>query len=277
MVEFLDTVSAPLASKMLQQMGLDKTTEPFKLLDNGAGLGVVAAEIQKMVNKQVLAKSSIISADFSESTVEFVRRRIEKEGWVNTDARVVDAQKTGFPDNEFTHLTMNIGFHVVPDSEAALRESIRVLKPGGTLGFTTWHDHGSGWEPDFRSALASFPFEAPFVMRMQTTRWGNWSNVNWIRRTLEDLGLEDVKVDVMARLQHIHSPDDFVACFEMMFGWVINSNWSEELRREHGLEEVKSLIREHLEAKYGGRDWDVTWTSIIASARVPGGKYVEAV
>lgn len=92
MVEFVNTVSAPLAARMLAQIGLDKTTEPFKLLDNGAGLGVVAAEIQKTVNKDVLAQSSIISADFSESTVEFVKTRIEQEGWVNTEAKVVDAQ-----------------------------------------------------------------------------------------------------------------------------------------------------------------------------------------
>ncbi|KAB5555035.1 S-adenosyl-L-methionine-dependent methyltransferase [Coniochaeta sp. 2T2.1] len=273
MLEFVATVSAPLASKMLTQIGLDKTrTEGFKLLDNGAGLGVVAAEIHRMVDRDVLAQSKIISGDFSESAVEFVRKLVEKEGWKETEARIVDAQKTGFPDNEFSHLTMNIGFHVVPDSEAALKESIRILKPGGTLGFTTWHDQNAGWAPDFRSALESFPFEAPFEMRMQTTQWGKWSDVNWIRRTLEDLGLEDVKVDVLATLQRIHGAEDYVACFEMMFKWVINSQWSEELRKEHGIEEVKGLVREHLREKYGGRGWDATWVSIIASARVPGGK-----
>jgi hypothetical protein len=95
MLEFVDTVSAPLATRMLQQIGLDTMQKPFKLLDNGAGLGVVAAEVQKMVDKDVLAQSSVISADFSESTVELVRGRIEKEGWVNTEARVVDAQVGG--------------------------------------------------------------------------------------------------------------------------------------------------------------------------------------
>lgn len=109
-------------------------------------------------------------------------------------------------------------------------------------------------------------------MRMQTTGWGNWSSVNWTRTTLEDLGLEDVKVDVMAHLQHIRDAADFVACFERMMSMVMNSNWSEELRREHGIDEVKTLVRMYLEEKYRGKGWDVTWTSIIASARVPGGK-----
>lgn len=95
MLDFVDTVSGPLAARMLAQTGLAKATEPFRLLDNGAGLGVVAAEIQKTVDKEVLAKSSIVSADFSESAVEFVKQRIEKEGWLNTEARVVDAQVSG--------------------------------------------------------------------------------------------------------------------------------------------------------------------------------------
>lgn len=92
MLELTDTVCAPLVAKMLKQAGFYPTKKPFKLLDNAAGLGVVAAVVQKTVDKDVLAQSRIISADFSESIVEFVKGRIEKEGWVNTEARVVDAQ-----------------------------------------------------------------------------------------------------------------------------------------------------------------------------------------
>ena len=92
MLEFVDEVSAPLAAKMLRQIGLDRIAQPFRLLDNGAGLGVVAGLVQTMVDGEVLGKSSVVSADFSEPTVEFVRGRIEREGWRNTEARVVDAQ-----------------------------------------------------------------------------------------------------------------------------------------------------------------------------------------
>jgi hypothetical protein len=113
-------------------------------------------------------------------------------------------------------------------------------------------------------------------MRMQTTKWGNWSSADWIRKTLTDLGLENVKVDVMSHLQHIQSAAEFVRCFEMMIKWVIESNWSEELRAEHGIDEVKKLVEEHLERKYQGRGWDVSWTSIIASGRVPAGPEISA-
>jgi hypothetical protein len=93
MVEFVATVSAPLAGKMLRQIGLDENTrDRFRLLDNGAGLGVVAAELHRTVKQEVLAKSSIISGDFSESAVEFVAKIAQKQSWPNTEVRVIDAQ-----------------------------------------------------------------------------------------------------------------------------------------------------------------------------------------
>jgi hypothetical protein len=120
-----------------------------------------------------------------------------------------------------------------------------------------------------RAAFESFAFEAPFVERMQTTKWGHLSSPTWVKRTLEDQPcLEDVKVDVLSHLQHIGDAEEFVTgTFEMMMNWVINSDWSEELRRDHGIEEVKRLVKEFLEKKYEGRGWELTWTSTIASAR----------
>lgn len=122
MLADVNAVSSPLANKMLGQIGLGKeTTAPFALLDNGAGLGVVGAELQRLVDNTVLAKSSIICGDFSEAMVQATRRRAQREGWVNTEARVINAETTGFPDNHFDYVTMNIGAHVVPDSEAWLK------------------------------------------------------------------------------------------------------------------------------------------------------------
>lgn len=148
-------------------------------------------------------------------------------------------------------------------------ECLRVLKPGGMLGFTTWHKGGIGWAEGVRDAFASFPFEASCSMKMQTTKWGDWSDVNWIKKTLHDQGLEDVKVDVLSHLQPIESAAQFVNNYSSMLEWLISARWSEELKKEHGLDEVKKLVEDYLGEKYGGKGWDLTWTSIIASGRKP--------
>ncbi|KAK4188265.1 S-adenosyl-L-methionine-dependent methyltransferase [Podospora australis] len=262
-------VSAPLVMKMLAQMGLNKdTTTPFKMFENACGAGVVASSLQTTIQPQVLQKSSILCGDFSQQSMDLVKKRIEAEGWVNTTAEIIDGQKTGLPDGEFTHVATNIGFHVIPDSETALNEAIRILKPGGVLGFTTWHRF-PGFVEDISEAFKSFPFEAPFSYALQTTSWGNWENINWVRKTLEGKGLEDVKVDVLAHITRVDSTDHFLSHFGMMVDWVMNSGWSEELRKAHPKDEVFRLLRESLDQKYQNGPWELSWVSLIASGRIP--------
>lgn len=104
---------------------------------------------------------------------------------------------------------------------------------------------------------------------MQTTPWGNWPNVNWVKKALEAKGLEDVKVDVLAHLSRVDSAEQFISHFSMIIKWVMNSCWSEELRSEHPEEEVLGLVKEFVEKKYEGKGWDTTWVSLIASGHVP--------
>lgn len=192
-----------------------------------------------------------------------------------------------FEDGEFTHVATNIGFHVVPDSEAALdgmygrglwlddwteltdAEAIRVLEPGGVLGFSTWHKQ-SGWMEQVKEAFKTFPFEAPCEMALQTTTWGDWSDVNWIRKTLVDKGLHDVKVEVVAYLTPVEGPADFIEKYGMMIDWVMGSGWSEEQKKAHPREEVQALIKEFLEQdpKYGSSGWEMSWVGVLASGCV---------
>ena len=93
LLESMKTISTPLAVKLLDQINLGaNSTEPFRLLEQGCGMGVVAPLLNEAVPREVLEKSSILCGDFSEPLVEFVKKRIEKEGWINTKAEVVDSQ-----------------------------------------------------------------------------------------------------------------------------------------------------------------------------------------
>ncbi|KAK0636467.1 hypothetical protein B0T17DRAFT_613194 [Bombardia bombarda] len=315
-------ICAPLAARMLTQAGIGaETTTPFKLFDNACGPGVVASELQRLIKPAVLQQqSSILCGDFSPQLVELVQQRAEHEGWVKTETKQIDAQvcdtrgsrthpvpslvSSPFhisdpgpgSDQEQrpclcnihpSHVTTNIGFHVIPDSKAALDvsstvthkdqpcvstpEAIRVLKPGGTLALTTWHHRNAGWAADLQAAFASFPFDAPCPVTQQTTRWGDWPDVNWVRKALEQRSLERVQVDVFAFLVSVDGAEHFVAGFEGMMDWVMAGSWSEEARKEHGREEVFGRVRDFLEEKYEGGAWDQTWIGVVATARLPEG------
>lgn len=91
-----ERVSTPLVVRMLGQIGLDEnTTKPFRLVDNGCGSGVVAANLQRLIRPDVMKESSVLCGDFPETMVELVKERIESEGWVNTTAERIDAQVSG--------------------------------------------------------------------------------------------------------------------------------------------------------------------------------------
>ena len=149
-----------------------------------------------------------------------------------------------------------------------IAEAIRILQPGGILGLTTWHKE-VGWITEVREAFKTFPFEAPFDLPLQTTAWGDWSDVNWVRKALEGRGLQDVKVEAFAFLSRSDSADYFVSIFGIMMDVIMNTCWSEELRKQHPKEEVLKLLKEALEKKYGGEGWDVSWVALVASGRVP--------
>lgn len=142
-----------------------------------------------------------------------------------------------------------------------------MLEPGGVLGFTTFHRE-AGWVTEVREAFDSFPFEAPCGMTLQTTAWGRWSDVNWARKTLVARGLQDVKVDVFAFLTQVESADAFLGNFGMMIDWIMNTSWSEEVRKEHPKEEVYRLVKEFLDRKYEGGGWELSWVALVASGRV---------
>lgn len=92
-----ERVSTPLVVRMLDQIGLNaNTTQPFRLVDNGCGAGVVAAQLQRMIRPEVMKESNVLCGDFPEAMVELVKERIESEGWVNTRAERIDAQVSVF-------------------------------------------------------------------------------------------------------------------------------------------------------------------------------------
>ncbi len=76
----------------------------------------------------------VLSTDFSPAMVEAARRRSIK----GAEHRVVDMQAIDLPDASVDAVVCRFGYMLVPDPALALRETRRVLRPGGRLAFATW-------------------------------------------------------------------------------------------------------------------------------------------
>ncbi|EXV06606.1 ubiE/COQ5 methyltransferase family protein [Metarhizium robertsii] len=261
------------AAPLLKQMGMSRArTAPVQFLDSACGTGVVTQEVQGMLARDVLDKSTFICADSSRVLVDVVAGRIQDEAWVNTQAEVLDARDTGLEESSLSHVAVALGLHLIPEPDKVLKDCWRILKDGGVFGATTF-PRGNGskfWIPDMRAAFASLPFDAPFPeeLPMQTHDSGRWYDCEWIRRHLEEEGFGDVQVTVTSGRYHVENAAEFVQFFGMMIPFIMNTWWSEELRREHPVDVVRKGVEEFVESKYEGKGWDVEWEIISMTGLV---------
>jgi SAM-dependent methyltransferase len=101
-----------------------------RLLDVACGTGVVAVTAARQGAK-------VTALDL---TPELLARARENSAIaaVDVDWRQGDAEELPFQDGEFDVVLSQFGHMFAPRPEVAIGEMLRVLKPGGTIAFSTW-------------------------------------------------------------------------------------------------------------------------------------------
>lgn len=95
------------------------------VLEIGVGLGTDFVRFAR-------AGGRLTGVDLTEHSVELVRRRLELEG-LAAELRVADAERLPFEDRRFD-ITYSWGvLHHTPDPVRAMREAVRVTRPGGRV------------------------------------------------------------------------------------------------------------------------------------------------
>ena len=100
------------------------------MLDVGCGTGVVALTAARR-------GAAVTGLDL---TPELVARAKENSAVAGLDIawHQGDAEALPFPDGAFDIVVSQFGHMFAPRPEVAIREMLRVLRPGGTIAFATW-------------------------------------------------------------------------------------------------------------------------------------------
>lgn len=138
---------------ILELAGFESSREQ-SVLEIGVGLGTDHTRFAR-------AGARLTGVDLTEKGIELVRRRLELEG-LSSDLRVADAEQLPFEDASFDRVYSWGVLHHTPDTPRAVREAIRVLRPGGRIcvmlysrhswvSYGLWLRHGPLSRRPFRS------------------------------------------------------------------------------------------------------------------------------
>jgi ubiquinone/menaquinone biosynthesis C-methylase UbiE len=149
----------------------------------------------------------LISTDFSEPMVAAARRRAEELGVSNVEFRTMDAERMDVAGDTIDGALCRWGYMLMANPAAALRETRRVLRPGGRVAFSVWADPASN---QWASAPAAAYIEhtgaeppdprAPGIFAM--------AGEERTRELLDEAGLRPVQVEHVEMEWEFDTPDD---------------------------------------------------------------------
>ena len=111
-----------------------KVPDGGKGLDVGCGSGALTIACAKRNPRAVFTGIDRWGKEYASFSKVLCESNALAEGVANTEFRKGDATKLDFPDETFDAVTSNYVYHNIPvDKQGLLRETLRVLKKGGTF------------------------------------------------------------------------------------------------------------------------------------------------
>ncbi len=120
----------PVGEAMIERLQL---AEDHEHLDLAGGTGEPGLSIARRV-----PKGRVVLTDLVPEMLRIAARRSREAGLTNVETRACSADDLPFDDAAFDRASVRFGLMFLPDPAAAVREVVRVLRPGGRLCSAVW-------------------------------------------------------------------------------------------------------------------------------------------
>ena len=159
----------------------------LRVLEIACGTGIVTRRLQEALS----GRATIVATDLNEPMVEHARQAVASPEITWQQA---DAQSLPFADGSLDVVVCQFGYMFLPDKVQGLRESRRVLAPGGTLIANIWTSlDANPFAQAMHDALAfGFPDDPP---RFLETPYGY--EEDRVRMDMTAAGWEDVRFETL--------------------------------------------------------------------------------
>ncbi|ATE56975.1 MULTISPECIES: class I SAM-dependent methyltransferase [Actinosynnema] len=196
-------------------------TGPYEhALELGCGTGFF---LLNLMQGGVIEKGSV--TDLSPGMVEVALRNAQNLG-LDVDGRVADAERIPYDDNTFDLVVGHAVLHHIPDVPAAMREVLRVLKPGGRFVFAG--------DP---TNIGNF-----YARKLGQLTWWATTNLTKVVPGLDDWRRPQEELDESSRAAALEAVVDL---------HTFDPGSLEEVAREAGAEQVKAVTEELSAALFG--------------------------
>jgi ubiquinone/menaquinone biosynthesis C-methylase UbiE len=205
---FVAPQEVELANEALRLVGLERGEQFLDVAAGPGGLSLPAARVG----------ATVLATDWSPAMIERFEARVREEGLRRAEGRVMDCHALDLLDDSFDVTGSLFGVMLVPDQSGALREMVRVTKPGGRVlviayGFPTELEFLRLFVSALKAVAPEFPGlpDDPPPLEFQV------SDPGVLRRRLTDAGLEDVHIERTAERPAFASGQE-------MWDWVLYGN-----------------------------------------------------
>lgn len=211
-----------------------------KLLDIAAGTGEVAIACAQAM----LPGGRVIAIDLSEGMLAKARQKARRQELDNIDFFNMDAEQLEFKSHCFNHAICSFGLFFLPDMESALKEWVRVVKPGGKLLFSSFTE--KAFQPMmnvFFEQLEGFgvQFEGPLLKKQRL------AEISECLEIMTAAGLEEPTVESHQLGYRIQSVNDWwdICRFSGLRGLLdrLDQQRLSQFRAKH-LERIHSMFGE---------------------------------
>jgi ubiquinone/menaquinone biosynthesis C-methylase UbiE len=125
------TLTLPVSSRLIDAVSPQPGQTILELAAGVGDVGFLAAELIK-------PNGTLICSDFSPEMLTAAQERAQELKIDNVRFRQIDAESIDLETASIDAIICRWGYMLMPDPQAALRESRRVLKQGGRLAFAAW-------------------------------------------------------------------------------------------------------------------------------------------
>ena len=199
--EILQAAAEPVSQWMVDAIDPQPGHRVLELAAGSGDTGFLAAEL-------IEPGGTLISSDVVEEMLDQARARAAELGVTNVEFRTIDAEWIDLPTASLDGVLARWAYMLLADPATALRETRRVLRPGGRLALAAWADpEENPWASAARvelAAMGALTPPAPDAPDMFAFR-----DPQRIVGLLEETGFEDIVVEQVAIVYRYASLDDW--------------------------------------------------------------------